>query len=125
MGKKFYCADLHLDHSNMLKFEPENRPFTNVDEMNEAIIQYWNAKVKPGDEVYILGDFCFDTKGNRATNFLRRLNGQKFLVKGNHDAFLKAKDFDKSEFVWIKDYAEIKDTVNGEEVSVILFHLPK
>ena len=121
---KFYTSDLHFDHANMLKFEPESRPFNNVDEMNEALIQYWNAKVKPGDEVYILGDFCFDTKGNRANNFLRRLNGQKYLVKGNHDAFLKGKEFDKSLFVWIKDYAEVKDTVKGEDVSVCLFHYP-
>ena len=48
---KYYTSDLHLDHANMLKFEPEARPFTNVDEMNETIIQNWNAKVKPGDEV--------------------------------------------------------------------------
>ena len=121
---KYYVSDLHFDHANMLKFEPEARPFNNVDEMNEALIQYWNQKVKPGDEVYILGDFCFDTKGNRANYFLRRLNGMKFLIKGNHDAFLKGKEFDPSLFVWIKDYAEIKDKVNGEDVSVILFHYP-
>ncbi len=121
---KFYTSDLHLCHENVLKFEPESRPFNNIDEMNEAIIRYWNAKVKPGDEVYILGDFCFDTKGDRANNFLRRLNGQKFLVKGNHDAFLKGKYFDLNLFGWVKDYAEIKDTVKGEEVSVILFHYP-
>ena len=70
---KFYIADTHFDHANMLKFEPEARPFLNVDDMNEAIIENWNAKVKPGDEVYILGDFCFDTTGARANYFLKRL----------------------------------------------------
>ena len=121
---KFYTSDLHLDHANMLKFEPEARPFLNVDDMNEAIIENWNAKVKPGDIVYILGDFCFDTKGDRANNFLRRLNGQKFLIRGNHDAFLKGKEFDSSLLIGVKDYMEVKDTVNGEEVSVCLFHYP-
>lgn len=121
---KFYIADTHFDHANMLKFEPEARPFNNVDEMNEALIQYWNAKVKPGDEVYILGDFCFDTTGARANYFLKRLNGMKFLVKGNHDAFLKGKEFDKSLLVWAKEYAEVDDTVNGEKVHACLFHYP-
>lgn len=121
---KFYTSDLHLNHSSMLKFEPDNRPFFNVDDMNEALIANWNAKVKPGDEVYILGDFCFDNQGNKVNQFLRRLNGQKFLVKGNHDSFLKAKQFDPSLFVWIKDYAEVKDILDGEEVRVILFHYP-
>ena len=121
---KFYTSDLHLDHANMLKFEPEARPFANVDEMNETLIQNWNAKVKPGDEVYILGDFCFDTTGKRANNFLRRLNGMKFLVKGNHDAFLNGKEFDPSLLVWVKAYHELDDYVNGEKVHVCLFHYP-
>ena len=117
---KFYTSDLHLDHANMLKFEPESRPFLNVEEMNETIIQNWNAKVKPGDEVYILGDFCFDTDGSRTNQFLKRLNGRKYLIKGNHDHFLKGKNFDKSLFEWIKDYAVIKDNDNV----VVLFHYP-
>lgn len=121
---KFYTADLHLCHENILKFEPDNRPFGSIDEMNEALIQKWNAKVKPGDDVYILGDFCFDPKGKKATELLKRLNGQKYLIKGNHDAFLKSKDFDESQLVWFKDYAEVKDTLNGEDVRVVLFHYP-
>jgi len=121
---KYYISDLHLDHANMLKFEPESRPFSNVNEMNETLIQRWNAKVKKGDEVYVLGDFCFDRDGDRANEFLNRLNGQKFLIKGNHDKFIKAKYFDRSLFVWIKDYAVITDTVAGEQVNVCLFHYP-
>lgn len=121
---KFYTSDLHLDHSSMLKFEPESRPFNNVDEMNRALIQYWNEKVGVDDEVYILGDFCFDNQGRRATEFLKQLNGKKYLIKGNHDGFIYKPQFDKSQFEWIKDYAAIKDEVNDEEVTVCLFHYP-
>ena len=121
---KYYTSDLHFDHENMLKFEPESRPFNNVDEMNEALIQYWNAKVKPGDEVYILGDFCMSKSGRRVNNLLRRLNGQKFLIKGNHDYFLDDPEFDKSLFIWIKDLKTIKDTFNGEKVNIVLCHYP-
>jgi len=121
---KFYISDLHLDHANMLKFEPESRPFENIDQMNRALIQYWNDKVGPYDDVYILGDFCFDNNGRRATEFLKQLNGKKYLIKGNHDGFLYKENFDKSQFEWIKDYAEIDDEVNGEKVHVCLFHYP-
>lgn len=52
--------------------------------MNEALIENWNAKVKPDDLGYMLGDiYC----GNRdeAAKILRRLNGKKRLIVGNHD----------------------------------------
>jgi calcineurin-like phosphoesterase family protein len=108
----------------MLKFEPKNRPFNSVDEMNEALIQKWNNKVKPGDEVYILGDFCFDNYGDRATIFLKRLNGNKYLIKGNHDSFIGKPQFDKSQVEYIKVYDEVDDYVNGKKVHVCLFHYP-
>lgn len=121
---KHYIADTHFWHANMLKFEPENRPFDTVEEMNDALIERWNAKVKPEDEIYVLGDFCFDASGIKANDLLKKLNGRKFLVKGNHDAFLRSNNFDRSLFEWVKEYAEVKDTVDGKDVSVILFHYP-
>ena len=36
MNKTFYIADLHLQHSNVIKFD--KRPFNNVEEMDDAII---------------------------------------------------------------------------------------
>ena len=74
---KFYTSDLHFDHLNILKFEPESRPFNTIDEMNEALIKKWNDKVKQDDEVYILGDFCFDNRGDRATYFLKKTERQE------------------------------------------------
>ena len=115
---KYYTSDLHLNHRNILLYE--NRPFRSVEEMNEALIENWNRCVKQNDEVYILGDFCFDNSGELANRFLKRLNGKKYLIIGNHDSFLKAKAFDKSAFEWIRHYAEIHD----EGHSVILFHYP-
>lgn len=115
---KFYTSDLHFGHNNILRFE--NRPFKSVEEMDETIIANWNRKVAKGDEVYILGDFAF-ADGTRANELAERLNGRKFLVKGNHDHyFLSDKRFNKDNFIWIKDYASIKD---GEQ-ALILFHYP-
>lgn len=76
----FFTADTHFDHKNVIRFC--DRPFKSVDEMNEALIKNWNAKVKPQDTIYHLGDFCMASEGQR---ILDRLNGKKHLVKGNHD----------------------------------------
>lgn len=114
---KYYTSDLHLFHNNIIKYE--DRPFNNVEEMNDYIIYKWNSKVKPTDEVYILGDFAF-CSGKQANELLSKLNGKKYLIKGNHDSFLKDKDFDKSNFEWIRDYTTIKDNKR----KVVLFHYP-
>lgn len=85
---QFFTADLHLGHSNIIKYC--NRPFSIVWDMDKTIIDNWNKKVKPEDDVYIVGDFCF-ARGNRGIEKLRyygsKLNGIKHLIKGNHDNF--------------------------------------
>ena len=53
----WFTSDLHLGHVNVLQFQ--NRPFADIDEMNEALIANINAKVKKNDELWILGDFSF------------------------------------------------------------------
>lgn len=115
---KYYIADTHFGHKNVINFE--HRPFKNIDEMKEKYIEIWNKKINRGDEVYILGDFSF-YRGEETNEILKRLNGMKFLIKGNHDyLYLTDKNFDKSLFVWIKDYDMIKD---GDD-KIVLFHYP-
>ena len=115
MCKKFYIADWHYGHDHIISFD--NRPFVSTDKMNEALIQRWNSVVGLGDLVYILGDM-FWCKSSEALPILDSLNGQKFLVKGNHDR-CKDNQFTKR-FVKIDDYIEIKD--NGRDV--VLCHYP-
>lgn len=73
-------SDTHWGHENIIKFC--NRPFSNLTEMNEAMVENWNRVVKPQDKVYHLGDVYF---GKRGQGYLKRLNGHKRLVIGNHD----------------------------------------
>ena len=42
----YLTSDLHFNHANILKYEPESRPFSSIEEMNEVIIQNWNEVVK-------------------------------------------------------------------------------
>jgi calcineurin-like phosphoesterase family protein len=116
---EFITSDPHFGHANILRFNPETRQYANVDEMNERMIQEWNAVVQPQDHTYILGDFAF-LSAARATEIARRLNGRKTLIKGNHDGKLVADAAFRAEFEAIYDYREI--THDG--FKVCLFHYP-
>lgn len=84
MSKIWLTSDLHLNHLNILKYEPKSRPFSTVEEMNEAIISNWNKVVNHEDTVYVLGDLCMGTLED-AKAAVSRLNGHIILVRGNHD----------------------------------------
>lgn len=92
MSKTFYTADLHLGHANIIKYC--DRPFKDVNHMNEALIRNWNSRVKPEDTVIHNGDFCFkNTPGGKegegagvdAKEWTKKLNGNIVFVRGNHD----------------------------------------
>jgi len=81
--KVFFTSDTHFGHSNIIQYC--NRPFCDVDEMDETLIVNWNAVVSPGDLVYHMGDFAFAKTPDEINFYLGFLNGQVHLVKGNHD----------------------------------------
>jgi len=100
----------------------DNRPFTSVEEMDDTLIQRWNAKVGKGDLVYVLGDLIWKSRNGDAHNLVKSLNGQIILIKGNHDRFLhnaKAKET----LAGIKDYEDICVTLeDGSVRRCILSH---
>jgi len=77
----FITSDPHLDHAGILRHCAFTRPFPNVDEMNDFIVTNWNHDVGKKDNVIIVGDVCF----NHHDKWLSMLNGNKWLVNGNHD----------------------------------------
>lgn len=81
-SRVYFTSDTHFNHTNILKYC--QRPFRNVDEMNEQMIANWNETVGEDDVVFHLGDFCL---GGAAewTKILDRLNGKIYLIMGNHD----------------------------------------
>jgi hydrolase len=116
--KKYFIADPHFGHANMIRLA--DRPFSDVEEMDRTLIQNWNNTVGKEDEIYIIGDFSWYSNPEKVNFLLKKLNGKKYLITGNHDHFLKNKNFDRKQFVWIKEYAEIKQ----DGTKIVLFHYP-
>lgn len=112
---KFFTSDQHFGHNGILSFM--DRPYSGLDEMEDALIKAWNSTVEKGDDVYCLGDFSFYKKEEQVANILRRLNGQKFLVAGNHDWGKKKWGH---LFTWVKDLASI----TYEEQHIVMCHYP-
>lgn len=85
----FVISDTHFSHENILTFLRDNgekvRPgFSCFEEMDEYIVNKWNSVVKPHDKVYHLGDVVMK---KRYIDVIKRLNGKKRLIMGNHDIF--------------------------------------
>jgi calcineurin-like phosphoesterase family protein len=116
MRQTWFTSDHHFDHRNIVDYC--QRPFAHVDAMNYAMVERWNETVAPFDLVYYLGDFSLHAKAERVDYWLSRLNGEKHLIRGNHDnrgASKKAKGWAS-----VQELADV--TVDGQKAR--LFHYP-
>ena len=100
---RFVISDTHFGHTKCWEsFKNADgtplRPFSSTEEMDEAMVENWNAKVKPEDTVYHLGDVVI---ARRNLETVKRLNGRKILIRGNHDLF-SDKDFLEAGFVSLR-----------------------
>lgn len=85
--KNYFSADWHLRHKNILKYD--TRPFKTIDEMDEAIMKNVCSLLKPGDNLYYLGDFAMMADKNAIEGFMKTLvytGANLFFIKGNHDS---------------------------------------
>ena len=116
MPAVFLVSDTHFGHAGVCRFMRNDgvtklRPWDNAEEVDEAMVAAWNERVRPNDKVYHLGDVVINRK---ALGIMRRLNGDKVLIRGNHDIF---KDTDYREhFRELRAY----HVMNG----MILSHIP-
>ena len=115
---RYYIADLHFFHAAM-NTKMDRRGFENMEQMNQYMLDKWNQKVRKNDEVVILGDLSWG-KDEETNELLDKLNGRLYLIQGNHDRFMKNKDFNASRFGWIKPYKEMQDNKR----KVVLCHYP-
>ena len=120
----YYIGDLHLFNRNQTD-EGRNydrRPFATVEEMNQYILERWNAKINNGDTVYILGDMAMRGKNSALLALVAQLKGKKILFRGNHDDL---SDYRYQRlFEEITDYREIADSFDGKTYKLCLMHYP-
>jgi calcineurin-like phosphoesterase family protein len=75
-------SDTHFGHRAIIEYE--KRPFQDCIDMEKTIINNWNSVVKKEDRVFHLGDFAFHPL-DVTKKIVEQLNGQIYLVQGNHD----------------------------------------
>lgn len=100
----YFTSDPHYYHKNIIAFC--GRKAADVDDMNQQLIDNWNAVITDNDEVYLLGDFAFCGK-QRRLELIMQLLGKKHLIRGNHDP-----DPDRwwleAGFYSVQDYKELR-----------------
>lgn len=116
----WFSADSHFGHTKVLDYC--NRPFNSVDEMDKALIDNWNERVKPDDVVYQLGDFTLSNyKG--FDYYLNQLNGTVFFIPGGHDHRWLShykKNGSDTKFTVLEKLT----TVNVRGIELVLCHYP-
>lgn len=123
MNNIFFSADFHFLHENIVGLS--SRPFDSYGDMEDKIITNWNDTVGSGDMGYILGDFALTWNKkcpDKVNTLLKRLNGNKFLITGNHDreAVTKSKYWSK-----VTPYHEIKVDLGEEHKQrIVMSHYP-
>lgn len=108
MSNIFFASDHHFDHANILNFFKTDgvtplRPFKDVVDMNETLIENHNRVVGPKDVVYFLGDVAIPRRGLQQ---VKRLNGRLRLIMGNHDPFVKnfCRDYQEVGFEYVEAF---------------------
>lgn len=124
--KLWFTSDPHYFHGGIIKFC--NRPYFDSWEMNEALIGNWNMNIKADDDVFILGDFAFTGNIEKVLDIGYRLNGNKYLILGNHcyQSRLQREIF-KKVFVEICDVATINvidDELEEGSMNIFMSHYP-
>ncbi len=104
LDKVFFTADPHYFHKAIIDFE--KRAFIDAESMNEALIWNYNITVPKDGHTFILGDFSFG-KAKETVEVLKRLNGTKYLILGNHDEKRINQEI-KDQFVWVMHYYKLR-----------------
>lgn len=115
MADYWFVSDLHFGHKRMIL--NGYRPYQTVEAMDRDLMDQWNSVVPKDAEVLVLGDFSM-LKPDMTSSILGWLNGNKTLIRGNHDhskALKKVVGWNR-----VRDYLDLKI---GDD-HVVLSHFP-
>lgn len=112
-----FTSDLHFNHVNVIEYCA--RPFADIEEMTETLINRWNNRISESDVVCVLGDFSFG-RYSAIESVFRRLSGEIVLVRGNHDNRITPRRYLDMGFAAVLDLAHCM--VGG--LPVVLTHRP-
>lgn len=125
----WWTSDTHFSHANIIKYC--NRPFHDVQEMNEALIETWNSVVSPDDVVYHLGDLALGQAIEQQIALTARLQGHKLLVPGNHDRIAESFEGRRNDAKYLPVYVNAGREILPEkfehsigERRVVVCHFP-
>lgn len=85
----YFTSDSHLFHENIIKYC--DRPFDNIDTMNDLIITNLHETLTNKDILFHLGDLTLGGSKNKPTvsKWIKQLPCEKHFIMGNHDRFSK------------------------------------
>ncbi len=117
--KYWFTSDPHYGHKNIIELCDRN--FVSVEDMNLLLVNNC-SKIDKSDILYILGDVSF-YKAARSIELLSDIKCRKRLILGNHDSVIRKNNFSKI-FESIREYEELKITIDGDNVHFVLSHFP-
>lgn len=112
---KFFISDTHFNHTNILKFEDEKRPFNTIEVHDKVLIANWNRHVREDDEIIHLGDVCFK-QSSTLDILMPQLNGIKTLILGNHDTLPTER--------YLKHFDKVLSVLEDKKNGIIYSHYP-
>lgn len=117
MESIWFSSDLHHGHNKIVNIC--NRPTCPQDQTEWLVRDVVNRYVKKNDTLYLLGDVSM-AKKSEAEKFIDRLNGNKFLVPGNHDKNIK----NSTRFFGIESVKDFKFNRGDINIHIVLCHYP-
>lgn len=130
--RRFITSDTHFGHKMMTRLrgfssaDPDVQPsHAEVAAHDDAIIESWNATVRPQDLVWHAGDVYLGSRDN--LNLMGQLNGTKILVTGNHDpVFAGHRNAFREYGRWMEYFTAIMayDRVRIAGQNVMISHFP-
>jgi len=116
----WFTGCTHFGHDKIRTLS--NRPFDNVDDMNKMMLENINSRVMPGDNLWILGDFCFGGFDANRSFLDQIVCKSRTLILGNHDKLSMTQY--KRLGLMVYHYKTLKRVIDGKPKKIALFHYP-